>query len=86
MPSGKDLRIAVMAPARVHWSNDDWKTTNDITTRDTGSGIFVADLPARQIEPGRSIVFTFFWPQAQRWEGADFSVTIQAESVHNLGT
>jgi glucoamylase len=79
MPSGKDLRIAAMAPAMVHWSNDDWKTANDITTRDTGTGMFVADLPASQLEPGRNIVFTFFWPQGQSWEGTDFSVTIQAE-------
>ena len=79
MPSGKNLRIAVMAPAMVHWSDDDWKTSNDITARDTGTGMFVADLPSIPMESGRSIVFTFFWPQAQRWEGADFSVTIQAE-------
>jgi glucoamylase len=79
MPAGKDLRIAVMAPATVHWSNDGWKTANDTTTRDTGTGIFVADLPASQMEPGQSVAFTFFWPQVQRWEGTNFSVTIQAE-------
>ncbi len=78
MPAGKDLRIAVMAPATVHWSNDAWKTTNDTTARNTGTGIFVADLPASQMSPGQSIVFTFFWPQVQRWEGTDFSVTIQS--------
>jgi glucoamylase len=74
---GKDLRIAVMAPATVHWSNDEWKTSNDVTTRDTGTGIFVADLPASQLDSGRNIVFTFFWPQGQRWEGTDFTVTIE---------
>jgi glucoamylase len=79
MPTGKDLRIAVMAPATVHWSNDAWTTSHDTTARDTGTGIFVADLPTSQMEAGRSIAFTFFWPQAQRWEGTDFSVTIQAE-------
>jgi glucoamylase len=79
MPSGKDLRIAVMAPATVHWSSDDWKTSNDITTRDAGTGIFVADLPASRLGSGRNIVFTFFWPQGQRWEGINFSVTIQGD-------
>ena len=79
MAAGKILRIAVMAPANVHWSNDGWKTANDIATRDTGAGIYVADLPTSQLEPGRNIVFTMFWPQAQRWEGTDFSVTVQAE-------
>ena len=79
MPLGKDLRIAVMAPAMVHWSDDDWKTATDVTTRDTGTGIFVADLPASQLVSGRCIVFTFFWPQGQRWEGTNFSVTMEAE-------
>jgi len=79
MPSGKDLRIAVMAPATMHWSDDGWKTANDVMARDTGTGIFVADLAASQLVPGRSIVFTFFWPQGQRWEGTNFSVTIHGE-------
>jgi glucoamylase len=79
MPLGKDLRIAVMAPAMVHWSDDDWKTATDVTTRDTGTGIFVADLPASQLVSGRCIVFTFFWPQGQRWEGTNFSVTMEEE-------
>jgi glucoamylase len=79
MPPGKDLRIAVMAAATVHWSDDGWKTSNDSTTRDTATGIYVADLSARSLERGRSIVFTFFWQQAQQWEGTDFSVTIQPE-------
>jgi glucoamylase len=77
LPIGKILRIALMAPAAVHWSSDGWKSASDIASRDTGAGIHVADLPTSQFETGRSIVFTMFWPQGQRWEGTDFSVTIQ---------
>jgi glucoamylase len=77
MPAGKTLRIAVMAPASVHWSNDGWNTTNDLAARDTGAGIFVADLPTSELPPRSSVVFTMYWPQGQRWEGIDFSVTIQ---------
>jgi glucoamylase len=78
LPSGKGLRIALMAAAVVHWSRDGWKTATDVTTRDTGTGIHVADLPTGELEVGRSIVFTMFWPGGQRWEGADFSVTVTA--------
>ncbi len=74
VPAGKTLRIAVLAPATVHWSSDDWQTSHDLATRDTGLGIHVADLPTAQMDPGDNVLFTFFWPQAQRWEGADFSV------------
>ncbi len=31
----------------------------------------LADMP-----PGNTIVFTFFWPDAARWENVDFSVGI----------
>ena len=66
----------VMAPAMVRWSSDGWKTASDVTTRDTGTGIYVADLPSSDLETGRSIVFTMFWPQGQRWEGVDFGVMV----------
>jgi len=78
MPTGRTFRIAVQVPAAVHWSSDGWQTTQDTATRDTGLGIHVADIPTRSLDPGNTIVFTFFWPGAQRWEGSDFSVTIQA--------
>jgi glucoamylase len=79
IPSGKTLRIAVMAPAQVHWSDDAWQTAHDTATQDTGLGVHIADLPTRTLEAGRAMLFTFCWPQAQRWEGTDFSVTIQAD-------
>jgi len=78
VPAGKILRLAFMAPATVHWSADGWTTANDIATRDTGAGIYVADLPTSQLPPGRTITFTMFWPQAQKWEGTNFSVALQA--------
>ena len=45
MPTGKTLRIEVLAPAVVHWSSDGWQTSHDATTKDTGLGMHVADLP-----------------------------------------
>jgi glucoamylase len=77
MPAGKALRIAVMAPATVHWSHDGWQTAQDISTRNTGLGIYVADLPISQLDAGHTSIFTFYWPEANRWEGADFEVMIQ---------
>src|SRR5579864_5361614 len=79
MPRGKSLRIALLAPAMVHWSRNGWQTAEDTSTRDTGIGIHFADLPTSELYPGHGVVFTFYWQQAQRWEGADFAVTIEAE-------
>jgi glucoamylase len=77
VPVGKTLRIATQAPALVHWSHDGWQTSHDLTTRDTGLGIYVADLPTSSMDAGHALLFTFYWPEAHRWEGADFSVNIQ---------
>ncbi|HUJ94586.1 MAG TPA: hypothetical protein VLW84_04915, partial [Terriglobales bacterium] len=77
VPAGKTLRIAAQAPAMVHWSKDGWQTANDLTTQDTGLGMYFADLPTNSLDPGHSVVFTFYWPNVQRWEGADFTVNIQ---------
>jgi glucoamylase len=61
----------------VHWSDNGWRTTHDTETRDSGLGIHFADLPTDRLAPGCEIVFTFFWPQGQRWEGTDFTVSIE---------
>ncbi len=45
MPPGKKLRLVLLEAALVHWSLDDWRTTQDISTRDTGLGVYCADLP-----------------------------------------
>ena len=78
MPYGKKLRIETFVPAVIHWSVDDWKTSGDIKSNDTGLGIYVVDLPVEEVPTGNEIVFTFYWPQADRWEGNDFSVRVVA--------
>jgi glucoamylase len=76
MRLGKNLRIILPAPATVHWSFDGWKTAHDMEADDTGLGAHVADLPSNQLPVGRDIVFTFYWLQEQRWEGTNYSVTV----------
>ncbi|MCC7242612.1 MAG: hypothetical protein IT180_11855 [Acidobacteria bacterium] len=65
-----------MAPAVVHWSDDGWQTVHDTSSRDTGAGVYVADLPTAAVPAGGRIEFTFFWPEAARWEGRDFWVAV----------
>ena len=62
-----------LSPAMVHWSFDGWQTAQDTNTRDP-LGVFVADLPSDHLAVGREIVFTFYWPQEQRWEGESTTV------------
>jgi len=76
MPAGKLLRIETMAPAVIHWSADNWNTIQDVTARDVGLGIHIADLSTRALPEGKQVRFTFYWPDAGHWEGADFIVRV----------
>ena len=77
IPQSKMLRIALLAPALVHWSDDGWRTPHDVETAASGLGVHFADLPTNQLPSGREVVFTFFWHAEKRWEGADFTVGIE---------
>jgi len=77
MPRGKQLRILLMEPALVHWSYDTWQTTHDGNTEDSGWRLHYLDLPTQTLSSGRQIVFTFYWKNSSRWEGRDFTVTVE---------
>lgn len=76
IPTGKMLRVELLAPAMVHWSRDNWATAHDCPTAENAFGIHLADLPVADVPPGTAIVFTFFWSDAGRWENVNFSVVI----------
>jgi glucoamylase len=80
MPVGKTLRVETLTPAVVHWSADDWKTVQNVTTRDTGLGVHTVDLATEHITEGGQVVFTFHWTEANRWEGTDFAVRVGSVS------
>jgi glucoamylase len=64
--AGKLLRIEVLAPARVRYSTDQWKTSADIDTYDTRLGIHVVHLPTAALTPESHVYFTFYWVQSGR--------------------
>lgn len=77
VPRNKTLRLVLLAPAMVRWSIDGWKSSQDTNTRDTGLDTYVLDLPTASLPAGGSVVFTFYWPKENRWEGVDYSVVVQ---------
>ncbi|TIT41994.1 MAG: hypothetical protein E5W72_27410, partial [Mesorhizobium sp.] len=60
----------------IHWSSDGWAIAHDADTTENAFGIHLADLPVADVPPGNTIVFTFFWSDAGRWENVDFSIGI----------
>ncbi|MGC2245446.1 MAG: glycoside hydrolase family 15 protein, partial [Terriglobales bacterium] len=77
MPCGKKLRILMTEPAMVHWSFDDWHTSRDSDSEESGWNFQHLDLPTETLVSGRRLVFTFFWRNSRQWEGRDFEVTVE---------
>lgn len=78
IPMGKDLRIEVQGSAVVHWSIDNWITTQDANTAQSKFGTHFVDLPGREMSLGETLLFTFYWHANGSWENADFKVEITA--------
>jgi glucoamylase len=76
VPRGKKLRLVLLSPATVHWTLDNWQTSQDTKTRDTTLGIHILDLPTASLPVGSQVTFTFFWPLENRWEGTNYSVVV----------
>ena len=77
VPRGRTLRLVLLDPLMVHWSIDGWKSIQDTNARDTGLGVYALDLPTASLPVGGQVVFTFFWPKENRWEGSDYSVSVK---------
>lgn len=73
---GRILRIECLAAAVVHWSANGWRTVHDRPTQDSGFDVHFADLETAELATGGVVVFTFYWPTEDRWEGVDFRVAI----------
>jgi len=77
LPAGKKLRIIVAAAAAIRWTDDRWASAREAETAFVGSlQIWFADLPSKPGPGGAAIEFTFFWKDAQSWEGRNFSVAV----------
>ncbi|HEX9044425.1 MAG TPA: glycoside hydrolase family 15 protein [Candidatus Limnocylindrales bacterium] len=79
MVAGRTLRFELLAPCLVHCSLDGWHTTLDVGARDTGLGVWIADVPgSANLPAGGAVVATFYWPEVDRWEGRDIRVEVVA--------
>jgi glucoamylase len=82
---GQTLRLIVPDEAVVVWSSDGWATPNRTAAVQIPTlGLWFLDLPTENIVAGPAIEFTFFWPNAQRWEGRNYSVNVDAASAVTL--
>jgi glucoamylase len=77
MPQGKTLRLVTLARADVVWSSTGWREVHSAgMTQDATLGLWFADLSTAKVPAGARIEFTFFWKEAQRWEGRNFETAV----------
>jgi glucoamylase len=77
LPAGQIVRLIVAADATVSWSSDGWVSTHQTAAVAVGTlNLWFVDLPTEAAPPGATIEFTFFWKEAQRWEGNNFTITV----------
>ena len=77
MPPGKKLRILLPQPARVHWSFDNWQTSQDMDSQESGWNLQHVDLSTESLDTGHQIIFTFFWKNGARWENENYQVIVE---------
>jgi glucoamylase len=70
----------LLAPAHVRWSPDKWRTVKAVKTADSGLGLHYVDLPTSKLPVGAIVTFTFFWPNAGKWEGTNEEVAVVARA------
>jgi len=81
LAEGKNLRIEVLAPSVIHWSLNNWQSAKDSKTIDTRLGLHYVDLPTEALTAGSTITFTFYWPEANKWEGVDFQINVAPKAT-----
>ena len=71
-----DLRIEVLAPVTVVWTDDAWQSKHTSEVIDTGLGEYYLDLPSRDLPVDGQVEFTFYYPAEDRWEGRNYQVKV----------
>ncbi|MCA9158426.1 MAG: hypothetical protein KDA72_08875, partial [Planctomycetales bacterium] len=69
------LRIQARDPFRLRWSDDNWNTTHELESNSPGMDFHYVDLQPDQ-RHGDHITFTFYWSDADRWEGQNYTIQV----------
>ena len=77
LPRGKKLRLLSLGQVIVRWSFDNWQTSRDSESSESGWDLQHTDLPTETLAAGRQITFTFFVKNAARWEGQDYQMIVE---------
>jgi glucoamylase len=85
IPKGWRLRLFTEPLAKVRWTADAWATAGELEATACSLGLHWVDLPTAGLPAGATVIFTFYWPQADRWEGRNFQVTVASKTAPGGG-
>jgi glucoamylase len=68
------VRVELHEPALVHWSRENWRTSQDVMTTAVPFGMHVVDLDTADLAVGDELVFTLHWNDERRWDEQDFRI------------
>lgn len=72
------LRISAQARARLVFTTDGWQQVQTADLKDSGLGTYYHDIDVRGLS---KVEFTFYWIDAEHWEGKNFCLEQQYEST-----
>jgi glucoamylase len=77
MRPGDMLRVIGDGRFRLRWTSDQWASAHDSASQTNALDIDHVDLIELATASGMAIEFTFFWIDANRWEGRNFVVAVR---------
>lgn len=77
MPSGRDLLIERGQPFVLHFSTDDWATSQEITAKTSAFGLYGVTLKSEDLIDVKDLAFTFRYTDGNVWEGHNFSIRFE---------
>lgn len=75
--SKKKLRIEAKKLFNLRWSVDGWSNYFDSESKHSGMGMQYVDIDLNRKKVKDQIEFTFYWPEADKWEGNNFITSVQ---------
>jgi glucoamylase len=77
MRPGEMLRVIGGGRFSLRWTSDHWATAHDSASQANALDIDHVDLTELATTSGMSIEFTFFWIDANRWEGRNYHIAVR---------
>jgi glucoamylase len=75
--AGKTLRVVDTARFRMLYTTDNWATSVTYQSHPVGYAGSYSDIHTTPGQAGK-IVFTFYWPEQNKWLGRNFEVEVVA--------